>query len=44
MEVLIMASTAISAAMFMTYEIENLELPESFDWRDKTDCIHPVRD
>ena len=31
-------------SMFMTYEIENLELPESFDWRDKTDCIHPVRD
>ena len=31
-------------SMFMTYEVENIELPESFDWRDKTDCINPVRD
>ncbi len=32
-------------SMFMTNKIENLDLPESFDWREKSpDCIHPVRD
>lgn len=32
-------------SMFMLGEVEGLDLPESFDWREKEpDCIHPVRD
>lgn len=32
-------------SMFMTAQVENISLPDSFDWRDQSkECIHPVRD
>lgn len=32
-------------SMFMTGVESGMELPESFDWREKMpECIHPVRD
>lgn len=32
-------------SMFLTGTVTNMELPDSFDWREKmSECIHPVRD
>ena len=32
-------------SMFMQPKVEGIQLPEGFDWREKSpECIHPVRD